>query len=682
VRSKSSVSAILSFVFTLSAAVQQGSVDRFRFERPIDTGGAGPRRLAVDVPLLTGAEPYLGRSTGSGASGLADLRLFDQNGAPVPYILLQSGPRAAQWNDADVLPLARTDKTSGFETDFREARIIDAVRVLGLPAPFLKRLTLEGSGDREHWTLLSGEGTLFDLPDEGLRQTELRFSAGTFRYLRVTWDDRSSGRVPMPASVQARQVIGTMPPPPLTARVAAERRPSEPGRSRYRVKLPAPRLPIVAVDVLVTGSAHVFRQASMSESRLSGTSVQPAELGRARLTQVARDDMVAGAMRIPIAPPTEGEIDLIIEDGNNAPLDVSGVTIVFDELPWIYFEAPEGPVVARYGDPSAVRPTYDLEAVRAALHIESVKDARWGEARRMAARADSAPAASPMPETGSVVDADLFSFRRAIPGGPPGLVALVVDPDALAHSRGADAQFSDMRILDQSNRQVPYVVERRDEPLTVPLTLDRQEPKVPEAAATPGRTRSYYLIRLPYASPPSARIVFETSARVFQRGVELSVERPANRSHRAAWRDVIATTTWSHVDTDEAASALILPLERSDSTELWLSIDEGDNSALPITGVRLLLPSYRLRFYRPAGATLRLVYGRSDLAAPRYDLALLAPQVIGVEAQEVAAAPESATGGRTRAVFISQRAFWIFLSVAVLVLLVLIVRLARKEGGV
>ena len=37
-------------------------------------------------------------------------------------------------------------------------------------------------------------------------------------------------------------------------------------------------------------------------------------------------------------------------------------------------------------------------------------------------------------------------------------------------------------------------------------------------------------------------------------------------------------------------------------TELSLTIDEGDNSALQITDVRLLLQSYRLRFYHPAGA--------------------------------------------------------------------------------
>lgn len=663
-------------VFTAAAAVvmlivpawaQQPGPDRFRFERPIDTAGAGARRLAADVPLLAGAQP-----------SLADLRLFDERGAPVPYILLQSPVRQRQWTDGEVLPIAATDKTSGFEADFQNAQPMDAIRVAGLRPPFLKRLVLEGSGDRQHWTLLAGEGTLFDLPEEGLRQIELAFPAGTYRYVRVTWDDRNSGRVSLPTDVQARRLAGVVPPPPLTARVAAERRGSEPGRSRYRVKLPAAHLPITAIDVMVPTDVHVFRQAFVRESRLSGANVQPADLGRGRLTQVARDGVVAGAMRIPIEPPSEPEIDLVIEDGNNPPLDVRGVSIVFDELPWIYFEAPDGPVTARYGNPSTPRPSYDLEAVRAAVRIESVKDAAWGTPRRTASSDDTTTASPALPDTGQALDANLFRVRRAIPDGPPGLVALLIDADTLAHSRGPDAQFADVRIVDDANRQVPYVIERRDEPLAVTVTLERRDPGVREPPAA-GRNRSAYLIRLPYSDLPRAQLVVETSARVFQRAVELSVERSADRNHRERWRSVVAMTTWSHVDNDEAASALMLPLPRADGNEIWLTVDEGDNSALPLTGARLLLPSYRLRFYRLPGAPLRLAYGRDDLAAPRYDLALLAPQVLGVEAQELAAAPPSGGAADTHAEFISRRTFWVFLSSAVLVLLGLIVRLARKE---
>lgn len=662
--------AIAAAILAVGIHAQQGPPDRSRFERPIITDGPGPRRLAIDVPLLAGAEP-----------GLRDLRVFERNGTPVPYLLLQSPPRQPEWNTGTLLPLATTEKTSGFEVDFRSANTIDAVRVGGLPAPFLKRLTLEGSGDRERWTLLSGEGTLFDLPEEGLRQTELRFSPGSFRYVRVTWDDTNSGRVPMPATVEARLVEAVLPPPSLTASFPVERRPSEPGRSRYRIRLPAARLPIVAVDLtvgLTMGGGNVFRQASVGESRLSGVDAQPAELGRAKLIRVVREGLAAGALRIPIAAPSEAALDLVIEDGNNPPLDLTGVTVEFAELPWVYLDAPAGPIVAKYGNPLAARPSYDLEAARDSIDVRSLKDATWGEPRRLV---ENAPPVTPTstPQTGSVVDVELFTHSRAIPAGPAGLAALVIDAGALAHSRGPSARFADVRILDASNRQVPYILERLDEPLMIRLALQAADPRDADLRAAQGPNRSTYVLKLPYAGLPPSRIVVETSAEVFQRQVQLAVERPPNRNRRDRWLEGLASATWMHADRDVAAPALTLAVPQVDATDLWLTIDEGDNSPLPVTAVWLLLPSYRLRFDRPAGSTLRLAYGRTDLGAPQYDFALLAPHVMGADAREVTPLPETTSG--PRASFISPRAFWVFLSVAALVLLIVIARLVRGANS-
>jgi hypothetical protein len=645
---------------------RQAAPDRFRFERPIVTDGSGPRRLAIDVPLLAGAEP-----------GFRDLRMFDQSGAQVPYLLLQAPSREPQWNTGTLLPLATTEKTSGFEVDFHAASTIDAIRVSGLPAPFLKRLTLEGSGDRERWTLLSGEGTLFELPEEGLRQTDLRFLPGAFRYVRVTWDDTNSGRVRMPAAVDARVVEAILPPPRLTAALPIERRPSEPGRSRYRIKLPGARLPIVAVDLTVglAAAGNVFREATVSESRLSGTDAQPAELGRAKLIRIVRNGMTAGALRIPIAAPSEAAIDLVIEDGSNPPLDLTGVTAEFAELPWIFIEAPAGPIVAKYGNPLATRPSYDLEAVRDSIDVRTLKDATWEAPRALV---ESAPAATPisLPQTGPVVDVELFTHSRAIPDGPAGLAAVALDAGVLAHSRGPSARFADVRILDASNRQVPYIVERLDEPLMIPLSLQTSDPRLDELRAAQGRKLSTYLIAVPYANLPPARLVLETTAGVFQRQVQLAVQRAPDRSRRDRWLDALASATWIHAERDVAAPALTLPVPQVDATDLWLTVNEGDNAPLPIAAVRLLLPSYRLRFYRPAGATLRLAYGRTDLGAPQYDLALLAPHVMGADALEVRPLPEAAS--IPRASLISPLAFWMFLSVAALVLLGVIARLVRR----
>jgi len=282
-------------------------------------------------------------------------------------------------------------------------------------------------------------------------------------------------------------------------------------------------------------------------------------------------------------------------------------------------------------------------------------------------------------ETGAPLDPALFAFHRTIPDGRPGAVALGVDPLTLAHSRGPHEHFADVRILDSSNRQVPYIVEHRDDPLIVPLTPERASLPVNARDVVKRPNSSSYRLALPCANLPASQIEIETSARVFQRGVQLGVVRPADRRSRNGRFETIAATTWGHVDQEEAANALTLSVTPGDVSELWLSIDEGDNSALPITAVRLLLPSYRLRFYRPTRSTLTLVYGRNDLLAPRYDLALVSGDLLNAGASEVTPLGERPARAARRAL-VTPVQFWIFLAIAVAILLGLIVRLTRRRS--
>src|SRR6185369_10488919 len=104
---------------------------------------------------------------------------------------------------------------------------------------------------------------------------------------------------------------------------------------------------------------------------------------------------------------------------------------------------------------------------------------------------------------------------------------------------------------------------------------------------------------------------------------------------------------WRHADPELPAPALSMELPTLRVGELSLVIDEGDNAPLPLHDATLLLPAYRLRFFRDGHTPLTLLYGRSDLGMPRYDLALLAPRLLGAPAQDVAASAEHETSNVT-----------------------------------
>jgi hypothetical protein len=330
--------------------------------------------------------------------------------------------------------------------------------------------------------------------------------------------------------------------------------------------------------------------------------------------------------------------------------------------------------VARYGHPSLQAPRYDLEAERATLEIDETVDASWGEAQARQPETAAGPGPA-LPTVGAALDPNLFRYVRPIAPGDTGLVALPLDAAVLAHSSGG--QFADVRVIDTEGRQVPYLVERASEPLSLDLSIERLS-AIPSSIP---KERMVSVYRVPWTleGVPSPRLVLTTSARVFTRQVSVVVEREPSRFQRDPWLETIAGAPWNHVDQDTPAPSLTLQLGSIDAKQLLVIVDEGDNSPLPLTSARVLLPSYRLRLFRERGAALRLAYGRDDLSTPRYDLALLAPQLMGVTATEVVPGAEQAPPPAATTMLISPLVFWGVLIVAVLVLLTLVVRLMRKS---
>jgi len=676
------------------AAQQPPLTAPFRFERPVVAPADGPHRLAIDVPLLSGGNAFRVVSTPAATTdrdgremvaiatgGLTDLRLFDASGKEVPHLLVPNPTTGPTWRPAiAILPVAPVEtvkeKTSGLEADLGSLFMVDRLRIDGLPPPYLKRVRLEGSGDRARWTVLVGEGTVFDLPDSQLRQAELSFAAGSYRYLRLTWDDARSARVALAPRLSAREISAASARAALTIPVPFERRPSEPGRSRFHLRLPAGRLPVAAL-ALDVGGGRVLREAEVYEARLDGAEAVPALVGRGTLRRVEQGSLVAAALRLPIAAPTEAELDLVVDDGDNPQLEVRAITAEFAELPWIYFEAPRGSLVARYGNPSLPAPKYDLEAARPTVRVDTVAEATWGAPRTRSADENPVNAGPPLPTVGAPVDATTFRFVRDIPAGGDGLIAVALDEAALAHSRGVSSRFSDVRVIDASARQIPYLIERSSEPLSIDLPLTKLSTR-PIALGPSAASETVYRLELPYANLPTPRLVLHTSARVFKRPIHVAVERDPDKRRRDPWIETLGRSIWVHADQDSPSPALVLSLPHADATHLLLVVEDGDNTALPIAVARLLLPAYRMRLFRERSQALRLAYGRSDQAAPSYDLALLAPRVFGVSAVAVSAGPERDQRAGSATAVVSPRLFWGILVGAVIVLLGMIARLIRK----
>ena len=478
------------------------------------------------------------------------------------------------------------------------------------------------------------EATL-DLPVR-LRLLEIAFAPGIYRS-RITWDDASSARA------RWRALLGRVARPTRRAVVVSTPR-VRPARERARHEpLPRaaawPRVPIVALRLSV-GGGNLSRQAKVGEARLAGAEAAPVRLGEARLKRAVHDVLAADELRIPIETPTTAQLELEVDDGDNPPLDLLSVEAELAELPFIYLESEKGgTLVARWAI-GAHAPRYDLESARERAARGAASVGAWGEARPASAESEALGLADSLPGVGPPLETSPFGYARTLPDGPAGLLAVPLDAAVLAHSKGGlSGSFADLRIVDSLDRQLPYLLDRRPEPLLIPLPAPARDAAA--AARFPAATSVYRLTR-PYAELPPARLVLRTSARVFEREVQAFVEPLADESRRRRGDAprLVASASWRHADPASVAAALTLQLPTLPRGELLLAVAEGDNSALPLASAELLLPSWHVRLFRPGPGELRVVYGHRTLAPPRYDLALLATSVLASPARETELAGE------------------------------------------
>ena len=276
----------------------------------------------------------------------------------------------------------------------------------------------------------------------------------------------------------------------------------------------------------------------------------------------------------------------------------------------------------------------------------------------------TASAVEPSLAPGAQIDRASFRVVRPIPKAPAGLVVLILDPDVIGNS----CDLADVRIVTADNRQVPYLVEKRDKPLEWPANLA-------DIDAPPGT--SVYRAKWPWAALPcDSRLVLRTYTRVFERTVEL---RRAGEPRRGRAPEVLASQVWRATDPEKPPPALTFDVAGDGRDGFEVVVNDGDNARLRLVDAQLLIPSTALRFHHP-GSELFLLYGNDPLMPPRYDLELLAPRLKAQPARELELPPIEPwieeEGDQS-----ARKYFWIAIGVVAVVLLVLLAKLLGPKSS-
>ena len=655
--------------FAALGSVHALDVTEWKNRQPLAVERAGLVKLALPPETLGLARP-----------GLEDLRLLDPAGREVPFVFtLPAPPVPVAMRPPFSFRATLTDSTTQLLLETGTTTPLEVV-TLATPAPgFLKAARLEISTDGERWETLADRAALFR--QFGAEQLRFELRRRTASHLRVTIDDSRSR--PVPFTGATLQFAGATP-PDVTAPIAVRivRREEFAGESLLTLDLGGAHVPLAALE-FATAEPLFARTVTFAARELRDETSVERTLATGSIWRVAAEGVPATArLDVPvhfIAP--SRELLVHIANGDSPPLAIDGVAARQRPL-WLVFRAAEpGTYTFLTGNSQIPAPRYDLASLATALRDTPPSGLTPGPAAPNPGFHPPPDALADTPLLGAALDPAPWSFRKPVELAAAGVQQLELDLDVLARAQPA---FADLRLM-RDGAQVPYLLERPALSRTTPLAITpANDPKRPQF--------SRWQIKLPRASLPVTRLTFTSSTALFQRHLRL-FEKVADERRGETIERPLGDAEWSH--TPGNARPLTLSFYSPPATDtFFLETDNGDNPPIALTSASAAYPVARLLFKTEPALSpsngpgppalspsngVALYYGNRAAAAPRYDLALVAGQILAAEKSVALLGPEekSRADGWGAGALAGSRAGYLFWGVLVLVVVGLLVVVAK-----
>lgn len=613
---------------------------------------------------------------------LRDLRLIGASGRETPFVVDRKTERkAARHWDGDLID-TRSDRKlrTVWTVDFREPRRFDTIELRIDDRDFAKRFRVEASDDATGWRELTADAAVFDRQwSFRVHHTAIRLpSPHSARYLRLTADDQRSA----PISVRGVSVC-------IARDLACERwsrsvgigaQSDEKTTRRYPLDLP-PGLPVERVEIESDDAAFLRRVALIEEREASGRQTR-VRLGSGEIYRLKlEDDGLSGeTLWFPVSTSRGGKLVLEIQNADSPPLrnlrvTVSGIAsrVLFPVI------AADGPWALYYGNTATRAAVYDLEMLKTQLGLSPRFVAAELGPETPNPRYRPAPPMQFVAPHGAPLEARQWKMARALT--LPRVEDIYTVTLAATDLATLRPDLGDLRIVDSSGRQIPFILEANTAEAEITLRI---EPDTrPAKRGQRGQVSRY---RLTVADADGKPIILPLQ-QLRLNVAESFFSRPATLT--ASWRDVrrgdrvLFTRELSRQAGQREPIRINLDGSRCDT--LFLQIEEGDNAPLTLEKACAVVAVPRIIFkLKPEEGSYRLLLGNDQAQSPRYDIQSLRREVLAYSAVPALLAPlEPNAAYRRFAGDYFKGApptvlLWGVLVVAVVGLLALTVRLLKK----
>ncbi len=627
----------------------------WQHEQHFEATAPGLVKLSLPPATLDAARP-----------SLEDLRLYDSAGVEVPYLIERPKPVAKVNRAAKAFQVSVDSATTVLTLETGLAQPLDGVTLESPADNFLKAVQIDGSVDGQRWQPIAQGLPIFRQPS-GASQLQLAVPAGVWPWLRLIINDRRSRPIPFTG---ARVSAAAVEPVPVDViPVTSAGRYESPGETRLTLNLGAANLDLAAIEI-DTPEPLFTRSVTVAVPQVTETMVREQTLAHGVIYRVAVEGQpISSNLTVPVeAAARSRELLLVIKNQDSPPLPITAVRAERRPVFLVFLARSAGTYHVLTGNRRCAPPNYDLAALGANLKSVAVTP------RNVSPVADNATYRAPEVLAGiqdgrSALDVSAWKYRKPVKLSRAGAQRIELDLDVLSH---AQPGFADLRLL-RDGKQLPYILQ--DTSISRALT-----PTVTTASDKQDPTISRWIIKLPRSRLPLTRLSCTAQTALFQREVTLYEELADDRGE--PYRRSLGNASWVQIPNRASKEFTLAFNSPPTSDTLVLETHNGDNPSVELEKFQAFYPATRVLFKAQSADELLLYYGNPQAASPRYDLSLVAGQLLAADQAEASLAGEEQlkkSWGEGHHPGQGGIVLWGVLALVVVVLLIIISRLLPQS---
>jgi hypothetical protein len=657
---QSNISAFLLGLFAiipLAASVAAPLPAEWQHTQQFEVAAPGLVTLSLPVATLDAARP-----------ALEDLRLYDDAGKELPYLIQHPSPATRTSQSAKSFQVSLNPSKTVITLETGLARPLDGVTLESPATSFIKSVQIETSADGKQWETIAQGQPIFRQPN-GASQLHLALPPGPRPWLRLTVDDQRSQPIPFTGGRVHAARDETAPGESLPATIAE--RHENPGETRFTLDLGAANLDLANIHI-ETSEPLFTRPVTLAVPQVMEDSIREQAVARSTIYRVAIEGQTAVSnLTVPLDRQVRSrELLLLIQNQDSPPLPITAVRVERRPVYLIFLARSAGVYHLLTGNRRCAAPRYDLAALGDNLKDTAVTPIQ------LSSLTDNpgyrAPELLPgVPQDGTALDVAAWKFRKAVKLTRAGAQQLELDLEVLAR---AQPDFRDLRLL-RDGQQLPYIIERTSiSRRLLPVVTATNDAKILKL--------SRWIVKLPQGNLPLTCLSCATRTALFERELTLYEEVADERGEK--YRRNLGAVTWVQTPNrpvKEFAMTFGSPLQ---TDTLILETHNGDNPPIELENFEVFYSATRVLFKAEPESKIFLYYGNPRVPPPHYDLSLVAGQLLAADKTSAALAAgeqlkkspwaEGRTAGKGGVLF------WGILALVVVALLVIISRLLPKSS--